>query len=314
MAVHIKLAETETELDQIFRLRHQVFAIEKHYMPITPDGRLYDRFDTFPKVGNIIAVTGGCLVGGVRIVQAEAALTPAQEYFDFFPYLPLGARTQVGSVGMFVIEPSYRKGKLFLSLMGMCHYWALLRGLTHLIAPLSPDAEPCVQRLGYKPLTPRYFDESKQLYVCPMMLEMDRMADRLQTFVTRCHLDHCMHDFGRAFYQAGEVVFQAGDEGNAAYIIIAGAASVEVKSRVDGSSMEVARRHPGDLFGELALLTNRRRTATIRAITDLDLMVLAREAFRNQLARSPVIMETLLAVLGNRLAAMLEQLEQGEFR
>jgi MFS family permease len=72
---------------------------------------------------------------------------------------------------------------------------------------------------------------------------------------------------------AGEVVFSRGDAGDRFYTIEAGQAVVELG---DGETRELG---PGDFFGEIALLRDVPRTATVRALTDLRLYSLERDDF-----------------------------------
>ena len=72
---------------------------------------------------------------------------------------------------------------------------------------------------------------------------------------------------------AGEVVFNQGDEGDRFYVIESGTASV----LRDGG--EVARLEPGGYFGEIALVQDVPRTATVRAVSDLSLLALERDEF-----------------------------------
>jgi len=88
-------------------------------------------------------------------------------------------------------------------------------------------------------------------------LELDRIAARL---VTRRVL-------------AGQVVFSEGDAGDRYYVIRAGRAEVRIAGQV---IRELAR---GDAFGDLALLLDQPRSATVTALTDLVLAGLGREDF-----------------------------------
>ena len=72
---------------------------------------------------------------------------------------------------------------------------------------------------------------------------------------------------------AGEVVFDQGDVGDRYYVIEAGEADVV------GDGVVVATLGPGEGFGEIALLRRTRRTATVRARTDLRLQALRSERF-----------------------------------
>jgi CRP-like cAMP-binding protein len=77
----------------------------------------------------------------------------------------------------------------------------------------------------------------------------------------------------RSHVAAGADVFQQGDSGDRFYIIHHGEADVIG----DGRLIRVLG--PGDCFGEVALLHDVRRTATVRARTDLDLCTLERDVF-----------------------------------
>jgi cAMP-dependent protein kinase regulator len=67
-------------------------------------------------------------------------------------------------------------------------------------------------------------------------------------------------------FAPGEVIFREGDPSRHAYVIRSGTAEVVAK-RTDGSGEVIARLYPGDHFGELALLRDAPRTATIRTVT-----------------------------------------------
>jgi NADH dehydrogenase len=76
----------------------------------------------------------------------------------------------------------------------------------------------------------------------------------------------------QAHYEAGETVFEEGDSGDSLFMIIAG--QVEVIKRFGGESRLVGQLGPGQYFGEMALLGRRPRSASTRALTALDLLVL----------------------------------------
>jgi CRP/FNR family cyclic AMP-dependent transcriptional regulator len=74
------------------------------------------------------------------------------------------------------------------------------------------------------------------------------------------------------------VVVKQGDAADRFYVIVGGEAEV-VSEYAEREEIVLARLGPGEYFGEIGLLQNRPRTATVRAATALELLALAREPF-----------------------------------
>lgn len=79
-------------------------------------------------------------------------------------------------------------------------------------------------------------------------------------------------------HPAGSTIVRQGDPADAFYLIRSGRATVEVESE-SGWGTEVARLGPGDGFGETALLEGGRRTATVRALTEVEVASVTAGAF-----------------------------------
>src|SRR5581483_11175169 len=63
----------------------------------------------------------------------------------------------------------------------------------------------------------------------------------------------------------GETVFREGDESNTCYIVRSGLARA-IREHSDGRSITLANFGPGDIFGELAMFDNEKRSATVEAV------------------------------------------------
>ncbi len=299
MTVRIRLARTTDELDQVFALRHRVLVEEEGYLPAQPDSRLADRFDAYPTTANVIALVDDRVVGAVRLVERTPAGTSADEFFDFRPYLPPDARDVAG--GMLVLERAHRSTpRLVFAMLGMGYYWAIGRGATHIIAPANPERRAALLRSGYRAVADEFLDEHKALPTLPMILALDDLEDRALAFLRRQRIDHWLRSSERQFHAPGEHVLRRGDAGDAAYVIIDGTVSV-----LGRGGEQLGELGPGELFGELALLTACSRTADVVARTELDLMVLDRESFRTQLRTDPEAGERIVELLAGRMAAMV---------
>jgi MFS family permease len=96
---------------------------------------------------------------------------------------------------------------------------------------------------------------------------------------------------------AGTRLFQQGDQGDRFYIIAAGDADVAV----DGQHRSLG---PGDYFGEIALLRDLPRTATVSAQTDLELYALGRDEFVAAVSGHPPSAEAADTVIATRLSSL----------
>lgn len=297
MTVRIRIAASTVECDAVFRLRHQVFVEEGGYMPARPDQRLFDRFDAYPTTANVIAQADGRIVGSVRFTARAAVGSSTDEFFDFRPYLPPGGREF--ALGMLVLERAFHHRRLLVEpMLSMGYLWCIRNGATHIVSALNPERRDAFLQRGWQPVGAQFASQDKGLPTLPIVLELDQLEKRTRGFLQRHSLQHWLHSFERQFHTAGETVLRQGDPGDAAYVIVDGLATV-----LDGDGHPGRELTRGDLFGELALLTARPRTATVVAATDLDLMVLERDAFRQQLRSSADAAEHVIEMLAERLAA-----------
>ncbi|HEX5490169.1 MAG TPA: DUF1003 domain-containing protein [Candidatus Udaeobacter sp.] len=100
--------------------------------------------------------------------------------------------------------------------------------------------------------------------------------------------------------KAGSVLFYAGDEGNAMYLIEHGTVRICVRAK-DGHEVTLTELHRGDFFGEMALLDGKPRSADARVAEDARLAVLSREHFLSFVGNNPNVALEMLTALTNRL-------------
>jgi CRP-like cAMP-binding protein len=91
----------------------------------------------------------------------------------------------------------------------------------------------------------------------------------------RRHLEKLSRDFTERTFPAGAVVVKEGDDHGIGFFVIADGEAV-----VSRGGDEVSRLGPGDSFGEVALISDRIRTATVTATTDLHTYVMTMWDFR----------------------------------
>lgn len=105
---------------------------------------------------------------------------------------------------------------------------------------------------------------------------------------------------------AGDVVFRQGEEGRVAYIIERG--KVEVSIDQDGRKAVIAELGDGEIFGEMSIIDDAPRSATVTALTDTELVVVQRARFQKPIAAANPLMKLLLRVVLSRFRDAQRQL------
>ena len=83
--------------------------------------------------------------------------------------------------------------------------------------------------------------------------------------------------FERVCFQAGEIIFYEGAKGDRFYLIVKGEVSILKGTGI--SQRELRRLTPGHGFGEMALISHESRSATVKALTNTELLTLDQNGF-----------------------------------
>jgi CRP-like cAMP-binding protein len=102
-------------------------------------------------------------------------------------------------------------------------------------------------------------------------------------------------------FSAGEAIFEAGDQGDAMYVILGGETEVDV-----GGRFHVLRA--GDFFGEMALLAPGKRMATVRARDEVRVLRISADRFR-EFTERPGVALSMLKVLVLRLREVEQRID-----
>ena len=95
------------------------------------------------------------------------------------------------------------------------------------------------------------------------------------------------------------MVMRQGDPGNCAYLIQSG--SVVVYNEHDGKNVELARLELGQIFGELALVFDEPRTASVKALEDCNLIIITRKTLKQKLDKSDPTIKAIVGMLTQRI-------------
>jgi CRP/FNR family cyclic AMP-dependent transcriptional regulator len=112
----------------------------------------------------------------------------------------------------------------------------------------------------------------------------------------------------RLTFAPNDVVFEQGDAGDAAYIIIGGEADVIVGT--PGGPLVVATLKQNEIVGEIAILCDVPRTATVQAKTQLTTLRISKDLFFNLVVEFPEISVEIMRELAHRLEQTTARLRE----
>lgn len=132
--------------------------------------------------------------------------------------------------------------------------------------------------------------------LCGRML---RTIDLFQAF-TPAELDDLSHRMMRRSIPSGATVFRQGDPGASLFLLTEGVMEVRTCVATAASPVVLDRMHPGDIFGEMALLTGEPRSATVIALCDAVIFELSDELLRPMLHDRAELAERLSDLMADR--------------
>ncbi len=110
----------------------------------------------------------------------------------------------------------------------------------------------------------------------------------------------------RVSYNPGQTLFHQGDEGDAAYVILSGTADILIES--DAGQIKVAELEPNSIVGEIAILCDISRTATVKVNQRLEALRIRKDHFLRMLRENPEMTIEIVRVLADRLSATTAEL------
>ena len=114
-------------------------------------------------------------------------------------------------------------------------------------------------------------------------------------------------------FEAHEVIFREGDASDTCYIVRSGHARA-IREHSDGRSLTLAQFGPGDIFGELAMFDDERRSANVETVEATEVIAILGTDMRRLMRAHPDIAVKLVISLGRWLRETNERLARQSFQ
>ena len=145
----------------------------------------------------------------------------------------------------------------------------------------------------------KLFEEVEMLRKIPLFASIDPAKLKLLAFAS-----------DRKIYKDAQNLFKQGDAGDAAYVIVEGEANIIVES--EGKELVVATLGENEIIGEISILCDVPRTATVRASGELETLKVKKEHFLGLISQVPDLGIEVMRELASRLTKTTAEL--GEAR
>lgn len=314
MAIKIKVASSAKELDDVFRLRYDVYVREKQRFDVGSSDaageRVIDKFDAIPGVYNIVAYCDSEIIGALRINQDSEVGLPAEHYFDFSDFRARvsqesEAELNVVGVGMLAVHQDWRNRRnvlyaIFKSAIGLLH----TLDTTHIICSISAETLSLYGRLGFEQQGEAEWMGSVNDHMIPLAANFDTVFQwgfgAISEKVGDFWLDSFCAQFERVLLAPGETLFEQGDVADHAYAVDDGLICIS-RADPEGNEMVLANLSCGALFGELAIFDGEKRSAKATALVNTELISIERSRMYEILKSHPEHLEQLLRHFAQRV-------------
>ncbi|MFM7204671.1 MAG: cyclic nucleotide-binding domain-containing protein [Myxococcota bacterium] len=300
MAIHIRTVLSPKELTHIRAVRGRARAI-RMLLPTSPPTPQLEPVDQLETTRHLLAYDEQEPIACLRMVAVSQGELPSRT-LESFRHIRSQLRGVTYLLDACELLPAWqgREG-IMVAILKTAIQLLRARSCEHLLAMVGVELLPTFQQAGFytvgAPVT--LGGQGRQL----MSLYAD-MADFVPPFLEWTHtpwFDTLGEHLQRSIYAPGELVFLQGDYGDTAYLVVRGSMCVTSRGG-DGREVLLDILPPGSIFGELALLDEGARSATVRAYAqECDVVVMDRAFFRAHILGHPARCEAILRLMAQRL-------------
>lgn len=300
MAIHIRIVHSPKELASVRTVRGRARGIRLQ-LPAEPPLPPLEPVDQLESTRHLLAFDEQEPIACLRMVSVSQGDLPSRT-LESFRHVRAQLRGGTYLLDACELLPAWqgREG-ILVAILKTAIQLLGARSCEHLLAMVGLELLPTFQQAGFftvgAPVTPA--SQGRQLM--PLYAEM---SDFVPPFLEWTHtpwFDTLGEHLQRSIYAPGETVFMQGDYGNTAYLVMRGSMCVTTRGG-NGREVLLDILPPGSVFGELALLDEGPRSATVRAYAqECDVVVMDRAFFRSHILGHPARSEAILRLMAQRL-------------
>lgn len=314
MPIRLKIARSAAELDDVFKLRYDVFVTERHKFAekrLASGGRVVDHFDAMPGVANVVAYDGETAVASFRVNRDSPVGLAPEKFFDFSATrlsITDSAATKhadaaIVSGSMLAIRKKWRhRRNVILALFKKTASVMNNLGATHVFGAASAETFSLYGRLGFQRAGEERWVEQVGDHLVPMAAPFDKVLawtfGRAAPSTKHFWLDTFNEQLETILLSPGELLYKTGEPSSHFYGVLKGliALSDHKRDAAETSPQQMAR---GKLFGKEALYEKKVRLTDATAMVKTELLAIERDQLFTIVQRDQAKMKLLLQQLSS---------------
>lgn len=287
MPTIIRLAKTTGELGDVLEMRFRALGEAGRTLSRSSQftGRVIDHLDIFPTTLNTIAYRDGQSVAGLRAVEYDPSENLLNLAFDFRESFS-SLKGSSYSLDMLALtseltgSKAVRRQLIKMALSLIAH-----RGVKNAFFNCPTKLLEECESLGFKRLGDPFESEILGQEICPLAIDIDEFFNRLIQGIVDKEIVRFQEVFYYTIFDPGEVMVVEGERGSTAYLIEEG--EVEVIIRKGEDLVPISTIKEGHMIGEVAMVTNEPRTASLIAKTTTSCISFDRTEFMKLMYSQP---------------------------
>ncbi len=287
MPTIIRVASSASELNDVLQVRFKVLEqsgrTASHSVFVTK--RIIDYFDIFPNTINIVAYENGNIVGALRAVEYIGDVALLNHAFDYSEAVQ-NVKGKSFLLDMIVIVREFSnhlvfQKQLFSTALGILAH----KGATHAFTNCPVILEDLCKELGFSKISEPLESQSLKLKITPMVIEVPKFYRKSIEGIADQEIIRFQEVFYKTIFEPGEILVVEGERGSTAYLIEDG--EVEVVLNKGDEFIHISTISRGYLLGEVAMITNETRTASLIAKSTTSCIAFDRNDFMKYMYTNP---------------------------
>ncbi len=287
MPTVVRFAKSTAELSDVLEIRF--LALEEAGLQVGHLTRMtrkvIDHFDIFPTTANVIAYRDGKPVASLRALEFQESETLMNMSFDFRESKnPLNGAVYLLDM-LAIIERAAAQPAVHRQLLRMILSVLASRRVNHAFFLCPNELRVTSEQLGFKPVADAFFCQHLNREVQPLVIDVTEFYNRLASGIADQELVRFQEAFYFSIFEPGEILAVQGERGTTAFLLESG--EVEVLIQGGENLIPVSTIKAGQMIGEVAMVTNEPRTASLIAKTMLSCIAFDRADFVKMMYEQP---------------------------